>query len=141
MSYIQFIRIFLLILIVIGIGLLATQKTWVPKVVDVILKTENNQQQISIISDSKIETQDPTKDWKTYTNTKYGYEFKYPDNVGMVSDYDSSFLGPPNNPNEDLLLISDKEESFHFQINKDKISVIKKSGTSDQILSTFKFTK
>ncbi|OHA79652.1 MAG: hypothetical protein A2675_03125 [Candidatus Yonathbacteria bacterium RIFCSPHIGHO2_01_FULL_51_10] len=141
MSYIKFIRIFLLILIVIGIGLLATQKTWVPKVVDVILKTENNQQQISIISDSKIETQDPTKDWKTYTNTKYGYEFKYPDNVGMVSDYDSSFLGPPNNPNEDLLLISDKEESFHFQINKDKISVIKKSGTSDQILSTFKFTK
>jgi hypothetical protein len=37
----KFIRIFLLVLIVIGIGLIATQKTWVPKVVDKILESEN----------------------------------------------------------------------------------------------------
>jgi len=34
------IRIFLLVLIIIGIGLLITQKTWVPKIVDYILKSE-----------------------------------------------------------------------------------------------------
>jgi hypothetical protein len=36
----KFIRIFLLVLIVIGIGLLITQKIWVPKLVDVILKSD-----------------------------------------------------------------------------------------------------
>lgn len=41
MSFIKFIRIFLLVLIIIGIGLLITQKIWVPKVVDMILKTPN----------------------------------------------------------------------------------------------------
>ncbi|MBP6884132.1 MAG: hypothetical protein KBC06_02780 [Candidatus Pacebacteria bacterium] len=37
---IKFIRIFLLVLIIIGLGLLATQKTWVPKLVDKILESE-----------------------------------------------------------------------------------------------------
>ncbi len=36
----KFIRIFLFILIIIGIGLLLTQKTWVPKVVDYIISQE-----------------------------------------------------------------------------------------------------
>jgi len=40
MNFIKFIRIFLLVLIIVGIGLLTTQKIWVPKVVDVILKNE-----------------------------------------------------------------------------------------------------
>jgi hypothetical protein len=35
--FIRFIRIFLLVLIVIGLGLIATQKMWVPKVVEIIL--------------------------------------------------------------------------------------------------------
>ena len=34
-------RIILFILIIIGIGLLATQKIWVPKLVNIILKSEN----------------------------------------------------------------------------------------------------
>ncbi len=37
---IKFIRIFLLVLIIIGVGLLLTQKSWVPKVVDRIMKSE-----------------------------------------------------------------------------------------------------
>lgn len=37
---IKFVRIFLLILIVIGIGLLGTQKYWVPKVVEKIMEHE-----------------------------------------------------------------------------------------------------
>jgi TM2 domain-containing membrane protein YozV len=36
------LRIFLLVLIIIGIGLLITQKLWVPKLVDHILKSENS---------------------------------------------------------------------------------------------------
>ncbi|MFA6056209.1 MAG: hypothetical protein WC769_12640 [Thermodesulfovibrionales bacterium] len=35
------IRVFLLVLIIIGVGLLVTQKIWVPKIVDKILKSEN----------------------------------------------------------------------------------------------------
>lgn len=40
MNFIKFIRIFLLVLIVIGIILLATQKIWVPKLVDKIIERE-----------------------------------------------------------------------------------------------------
>ncbi len=36
----KFIRIFLLVLIIIGIGLLLTQNTWVPKLTNYILKDE-----------------------------------------------------------------------------------------------------
>lgn len=39
----KFIRIFLLILIIIGVGLLVTQKTWVPKVVYYILQKQGDQ--------------------------------------------------------------------------------------------------
>lgn len=43
MNTIKFIRIFLLVLIIIGIGLLVTQKMWVPKVVDMIMKVEDKE--------------------------------------------------------------------------------------------------
>jgi hypothetical protein len=48
MNYIKFVRIFLLILIIIGIGLLLTQKMWVPKVVDMILKMDSKAGQVSV---------------------------------------------------------------------------------------------
>lgn len=38
----KFIRIFLLVLIIIGIGLLLTQKTWVPKLVNKIIAHEDS---------------------------------------------------------------------------------------------------
>lgn len=37
----KFIRIFLLVLIIIGIGALITHKTWVPKLTDYIISSEN----------------------------------------------------------------------------------------------------
>jgi hypothetical protein len=37
----KIIRIFLFVLIVIGIGLLFTQKIWIPKLVDQIILNEN----------------------------------------------------------------------------------------------------
>lgn len=39
---IKFIRIFLFVLIIIGLGLIATQKLWVPKLVDRIISKENS---------------------------------------------------------------------------------------------------
>ena len=42
MNFIKLVRIFLLVLIIIGVGLLATQKIWVPKLVEIILKNEKN---------------------------------------------------------------------------------------------------
>ncbi len=53
----KFIRIFLLILIIIGIGLLFTQKLWVPKIVDAILKYETPQNTV-IINDKQICTEE-----------------------------------------------------------------------------------
>lgn len=40
----KFIRIFLLVLIIIGVGLLITQNIWVPKLVNHILAAEGYQQ-------------------------------------------------------------------------------------------------
>ena len=74
------IRIFLLTLIIIGIGLLITQKFWVPKLVDHILKSENNSpvEQNMTVSNQVIK-------WQTYTNTKYSYGFSYPSNSELVT--------------------------------------------------------
>jgi len=41
-SFLKVIQIFLLVLIIVGIGLLATQKIWVPKLVEYILSTEES---------------------------------------------------------------------------------------------------
>ncbi len=62
--YLKVIRIVLLVLVVIGLGLLATQKLWVPKLVDRILQQGNH-------AGSLVST-DPS-DWKTYTSTKYRF--------------------------------------------------------------------
>jgi TM2 domain-containing membrane protein YozV len=41
MKLITFVRWFLLVLIIIGIGLLLTQKMWVPKLVNSIIESES----------------------------------------------------------------------------------------------------
>ena len=86
-------------------------------------------------------TTNDTSNWKTYINIKYGYEFKYPENVGIVNEESSDYAGPPSNPEEDMLLLVDKENTFYIEIDKNVVNVIKKSPLSNQILSTFKFTK
>jgi hypothetical protein len=53
MNWIKFVRIFLLVLIIIGIGLLITQKMWVPKVVNMVLKIETKDKQVSVVSNIK----------------------------------------------------------------------------------------
>lgn len=49
MKAVKFLRIFLLILIIIGLGLLATQKIWVPKLVNKIISSENTSAPISVL--------------------------------------------------------------------------------------------
>jgi hypothetical protein len=49
------LRIFLLVLIIIGIGLLATQKVWVPKLVEKIISHEAPVRNIQIQVDPKID--------------------------------------------------------------------------------------
>ena len=79
-----------------------------------------------------------TSNWKTFISEKYNYEFKYPDNVGQLNTEDSSFAGPPQQIEEDMLLISDKEGTFHIQIIDGVLHVIKRSPLGDVIISTFK---
>lgn len=74
---IKFIQIFLLVLIIFGIGLLFTQKLWVPKVTEAILdfkdKDENTSKKIYTL-ESKIDT----TNWEIYSNKDFGFELKYP---------------------------------------------------------------
>jgi hypothetical protein len=80
------IRIFLLVLIIIGIGLLLTQKIWVPKLVDKIIISETdlvkNQIPATFSIRERVNIEDMTKEWvnfsKTYTDSenKYTISFK-----------------------------------------------------------------
>ncbi len=63
--------IFLVVGILVGIGgLLVYQKYFAVK-------------PIAVASPTPVVTADPTADWKTYTNTKYNYSFKYPENYSV----------------------------------------------------------
>ncbi|MDQ3075933.1 MAG: META domain-containing protein [bacterium] len=55
---IKFIRIFLLVLIIVGLGLLVTQKMWVPKLVDRITSSENTPPVLVEATQSNISLKD-----------------------------------------------------------------------------------
>jgi hypothetical protein len=38
-------------------------------------------------------TTDPNVNWKTYTNARYGFSFKYPENLSIRSDSRDDFIG------------------------------------------------
>lgn len=101
--FLRAVQILLLVLIILGIGLLFTQKIWVPKVVAFLLNKEtlNNQvqneflgiTQPTIPNDQEVQQvskqteavaqeipldYSTTNDWKIYTNKEFGFSFKYP---------------------------------------------------------------
>jgi len=61
-SYVKFLRIFLLILIIIGIILIFNQKFWVPKLVDYIISFEK---------DKYLVVESDIKNLSNYKNIKY----------------------------------------------------------------------
>lgn len=69
----KFIRIFLFVLIIIGIGLLCTERIWVPKLVDKIILNENSSKAIKTVP---IDTNKVTK--IEYKNSEYGFTFSLP---------------------------------------------------------------
>lgn len=60
-------------------------------------------------------TPDPTADWKTYTNTQYGFEFKYPSSFSLKSLADNC-----NDPNVPPL----ECHGFEIFLSKDGLSSI-----------------
>lgn len=80
MNFIKFVRIFLLILIVIGIGLLLTQKFWVPKVVDRILGMEKSEPKNS---DASIYTGVMVKAKKEQVGSNYRFTYRVINNSDL----------------------------------------------------------
>jgi len=70
---IKTIRIILLVLIIIGLGLLATQKLWVPGLVNHIVTTEDKNNPTIPVANSI-----DTSKWQTSSDRSDGVTFKYP---------------------------------------------------------------
>ncbi len=75
MNFIKFVRIFLLILIIIGIGLLLTQKMWVSKVVDMILGPQVVDQQDYTNPETKLVQDRPYVKYD-FIKERENFEFK-----------------------------------------------------------------
>jgi len=113
--FIKFVRIFLFILIIIGLGLLFTEKYWLSPLVNKILEYQN----VPVVSEVP-QVPDQFADWKTYRDDQYGYEIKYPPEIGVqnldwllpnklksiyfgtnyISDYSSVDIVVFSNPND-----------------------------------------
>lgn len=77
----KFIRIFLLILIILGVVALATQKSWVPRLVEYILSNENTP---AVMSPAENEQQTKEDEYVSYKSSEYSPEFVYPKSWGDV---------------------------------------------------------
>lgn len=65
-------------------------------------------------------TPDPTADWKTYKNEKYGFEMKYPSDFKISDTYDFLHTGNPT-----FLLKDKKSELFSWSINVESSATMK----------------
>ncbi|MFZ1020169.1 MAG: hypothetical protein WAN61_04275 [Minisyncoccia bacterium] len=105
------VRIFLLVLIIIGLIALFTQKIWVPKLVNEILLSENYSPKI-IPAQTVL---DPTAGWKTETNMQFGFSFRYPDGFFDANQMPKILAGncnygvfPDSCPNINNIVIADQ---------------------------------
>ncbi len=76
---IKAVRIFLLVLIVIGLGLIATEQLWVPKLVKAILTDQGMAPQLPTVSINATST--PA--FSQYVNQQLGFTIKIPNISGM----------------------------------------------------------
>lgn len=97
------IRIILLVLIVIGMGLLATQQYWMSSVVDTILRWEGEEMTVVPVIPNPVTTTTTTTttttspmnawNWVNSTTSTTGTQFSYPD--PLPTTYISSVDWPP----------------------------------------------
>lgn len=80
------LRIFLLILIIIGLALIFTQKIWVPKLVNQILSSEKTPFVIPTV-------EQPNEPLVTYNNSDYGFTFSLPSDWKGYSIVKSAWNG------------------------------------------------
>lgn len=90
---------------------------------------------------------DPTTNWKTYTNTKYGFAFKYPSNLNMhavdyniqgaykryVKDCDSGKLGGCGGsrwPDYEIMFVNNQDKLL-FSILIDEITLDRENTTKN----------
>ncbi len=66
-----------------GIGLLAYQNMQLQKQ---IISLQSQPTPTPLPAETLVKEGDPTANWKTYTNSKYNFTFKYPDNKRVVFD-------------------------------------------------------
>ena len=66
--------------------------------------------------------------WKTYQNTKYQFQFKYPNILQNVSAYDGSILSLNGNENGLLLVHSDDNKKYSIDITIDENGVFDDQG-------------
>jgi hypothetical protein len=105
-----------------------------------------------------VSTADPTANWKTYTNSEYGFQIKYPDSYQIVSDNygwpKAIFMLYKGGQSYDLVIeIWDKESDYKSKYENLQTTLVVKEVAGkfitllnmnnepevDQIIATFKF--
>ncbi len=143
-----FVNIFLILIAFLAMGAVGywaglQQKTEVTSVEPTMdINTENNPS--DVFSDT---AKDPTLNWKTYTNTKYGFEFKYPADKYLLNpsdgiDYESAVLVSRSGSGSALLSVavissSTSQTLYQYLLAQDKLNQTAYEGTpSVKVLGT-----
>lgn len=91
-------------------------------------------------SETPIPSADPTADWKTYTNTKYNYEFKYPSDFNLEKSTSGEYFQTKLNNRLIFYATNDQSSTIaDYLVKTDKISQNANEGPpSLQVQSTKK---